>query len=172
MTDINKDCGHCITPEDRCSDESERNCMDRTLRCAYCNFLFKTLKAKNSHQEVCLAYDDKTPLDMEAYHEYLQNEERTLDERIKCERCDGHGTIANPAFDGMSVSSMQEENGYEETEEFLREYTKRGGIYDVICPSCKGAKVITERRRREFQEELEYQREVEAEQRMMGMGRY
>lgn len=26
---INVDCGHCITPEDRCSDESDRNCMNR-----------------------------------------------------------------------------------------------------------------------------------------------
>jgi hypothetical protein len=25
-TDINRDCGHCLRPEDRCSDESERNC--------------------------------------------------------------------------------------------------------------------------------------------------
>lgn len=26
MTDVNVDCGHCITFTDRCSDESDRNC--------------------------------------------------------------------------------------------------------------------------------------------------
>ena len=148
--------------------------MSGLHECEHCHFRFKTEEAKNSHQEVCIAYnnDNFSVVDAMAYYKFLEEQERELNERIKCERCDGYGTVANPAFDGMSVDQMRDENGYEETEEFLAEYTKRGGIYDIMCPCCKGEKVITERRRLEFQEELEYQREVEAEQRMMGMGHY
>jgi hypothetical protein len=92
--------------------------------------------------------------------------------REKCPRCDGHGMIANPAFDGMSTQEMYDDMGYEETDEFLTEYTKRGGMYDVECPCCKGQKVVPQWRIDEFAEEEQYRREVEAEQRMMGMGRY
>lgn len=145
--------------------------MSGLHECEHCHFRFETEEAKNTHQEVCIAYDTED-IDMEAYHEYLQNAERELNERMKCERCDGYGTVGNPAFDGMSVSQMREEDGDEETDNFLAEYTKRGGIYDIMCPCCKGEKIVTKRRWNEFQEELEYQREVEAEQRMMGMGRY
>ena len=28
---LDVDCGHCIRPEDRCSDESDRNCMARNV---------------------------------------------------------------------------------------------------------------------------------------------
>jgi hypothetical protein len=31
-TNIHVDCGHCITPTDRCSDESDRNCANRPTK--------------------------------------------------------------------------------------------------------------------------------------------
>lgn len=61
-----------------------------------------------------------------------------------CPRCDGFGTVANPTFDGASVSEMREDWGYEETDDFLSEYTTRGGMYDVACPLCNGRRVATE----------------------------
>lgn len=94
------------------------------------------------------------------------------EKRHVCPRCNGEGLIANPAFDGMSVSEMVERDGYEETDEFLREYTKRGGMYDIVCPCCRGNKVINIARLQEWNEEEEYRREEEAERRMLGMGRY
>lgn len=67
-----------------------------------------------------------------------------------CERCFGHGMMANPAFDGMTSTDMEEwygDGGCEEQEEFLAEYTRlaregRPGIYDVRCErECDGGKV-------------------------------
>jgi predicted methyltransferase len=91
------------------------------------------------------------------------------DERIKCPRCDGHGTVANPAFDGMSTSEMYDDMGYEETDEFLTEYTRRGGMYDIMCPCCNGQKVITVKEVNDFRDREEMYAEMAAEMRYGGM---
>jgi hypothetical protein len=57
-----------------------------------------------------------------------------------CSRCQGNGTHANPAFDGMTGDEMEEMG--EERYEFLEQYTTRGGMYDVNCEVCKGQRVV------------------------------
>lgn len=37
---------------------------------------------------------------------------------------------------------MYDDMGYDETHEFLTEYTKRGGMYDILCPACNGKNVV------------------------------
>ena len=93
---------------------------------------------------------------------------REMTERHKCPRCDGYGMIANPAFDGMSMQEMYDDMGYEETDEFLTEYTRRGGMYDIMCPCCKGEKVVAQWQINEFNDREEMRREQEAEMRYCG----
>lgn len=61
---------------------------------------------------------------------------------VVCPRCQGHGTHANPAFDGMSLSAMYDDLGPDEADEFRAEYTTRGGMYDVVCEECGGKRVV------------------------------
>ncbi len=63
-----------------------------------------------------------------------------------CGRCEGHGMILNPSI-GEHAYSQEEfdeafpdmDDGYFNSRE---EYFKRGGIFDVQCPECKGNKVV------------------------------
>lgn len=57
-----------------------------------------------------------------------------------CPRCGGYGTVANPAFDGMTGEDLNELGP--ERDEFVEEYTRRGGMYDILCPRCKGGKTV------------------------------
>lgn len=59
-----------------------------------------------------------------------------------CPGCDGHGTRANPAFDGMPVHPDAFDGDYEDMREFMSEYTTRGGMYDVACWECNGKRVV------------------------------
>lgn len=61
---------------------------------------------------------------------------------VVCARCEGHGTHANPAFDGMSASVDEFDGSYDERDEFLDAYTTRGGMYDVSCEDCNGQRVV------------------------------
>lgn len=60
-----------------------------------------------------------------------------------CDQCRGEGTIGNPAFDGMSVNQMVDDWGYDDTVEFLDEYT-HGSMYDVRCDDeeCQSGKIL------------------------------
>ena len=89
-----------------------------------------------------------------------------------CPRCQGRGSVGNPAFDGMSTSQLYDEMSPDEADEFLREYTKEGGVYDIPCPCCGGRRVATKKEIKSWRADEEYNREVEAEQRQLGMGRY
>jgi len=96
-----------------------------------------------------------------------------------CDVCNGDGFIANPAFDGMSTTEMIENWGYEETEEFLHEYT-RGTMYQVKCDNedCQGGKVLVPDDTRCTNEQMEWyirgeqeladMRAMEAAERRMG----
>lgn len=57
-----------------------------------------------------------------------------------CPRCGGHGTHANPSLDGMTGEDLDEMGP--ERDEFIEEYTRRGGMYDVICERCHGEKTV------------------------------
>lgn len=57
-----------------------------------------------------------------------------------CHDCEGHGFVLNPSMRGHAYS--QEEFARDFDDEEQAEYFKRGGIYDVICPTCKGKNVV------------------------------
>lgn len=54
-----------------------------------------------------------------------------------CPRCEGHGTHVNPNIDGNGLSAEDfDEAGPEFREDYL------GGVYDVACEECRGARVV------------------------------
>lgn len=57
-----------------------------------------------------------------------------------CDDCEGHGTVLNEAIRNHCYSA--EEFYREFDEEEREEYFKRGGRYDVQCPTCKGKNVV------------------------------
>lgn len=57
-----------------------------------------------------------------------------------CHDCEGHGTHLAP---GMRFHAYSQEEFYEEFDDEDREqYFTRGGMYDVMCETCKGKNVI------------------------------
>ena len=62
--------------------------------------------------------------------------------RIVCHDCEGEGYVLR---ESMRYHAYTQEEFYEsfDDEEERAEYFKRGGRYDVQCPTCKGANVIT-----------------------------
>jgi hypothetical protein len=59
---------------------------------------------------------------------------------VVCDECNGAGYHLTPGLRG-DVTEMVYEMDYEEREEFMEEYTRRGGIYDVQCEKCDGKRV-------------------------------
>lgn len=81
---------------------------------------------------------------------------------IVCPECEGDGTVLCDAFRGVAVDQELMEDP-----DFREEYF--GGHYDVVCPTCKGNRVV-DRKEWEAGEEqrradAEYRAEVEAERR-------
>ena len=82
---------------------------------------------------------------------------------VICDRCNGDGSIGNPAFDGISMSDPDYD------EEFFEDYFS--GHYDVACPECHGEGkmlVVDEDNNSEeflkaWEEEERYKAEREAE---------
>jgi hypothetical protein len=66
-----------------------------------------------------------------------------------CSTCRGTGKTVNPAIDGQGLSR---EDFDEQGPEFEADYF--GGTYDVACRECKGLRVVTRARQREFAEEV------------------
>jgi len=60
--------------------------------------------------------------------------------RIVCERCGGEGTILNPSIGEHAYSREEFEEAFPEPED-QEQYFRRGGIYDVVCPECRGRNV-------------------------------
>ena len=58
-----------------------------------------------------------------------------------CPKCEGHGSILNPSIAQHAYSAEEFEESFP-NEEDRAEYFRRGGMYDVKCPTCKGANVI------------------------------
>lgn len=56
-----------------------------------------------------------------------------------CDDCEGHGFVLN---ESMRYHAYTQEDEEMHDPEFLEEYFKRGGIYDVQCPTCKGRNVV------------------------------
>ena len=55
-----------------------------------------------------------------------------------CSDCDGHGTVLN---ESMRFHAYTEEEFSDFSDDDREQYFKRGGIYDVVCPTCKGKRV-------------------------------
>lgn len=76
--------------------------------------------------------------------------------REKCHECEASGFVLNPSMRDVDYTPEEfNEEFSDEGDEFDDEdgelvvagsersqYFKRGGIYDVVCPSCKGAKEV------------------------------
>jgi hypothetical protein len=56
-----------------------------------------------------------------------------------CYDCEGHGMVLNESMRYHAYTCDDEEM---HDPEFREEYFRRGGIYDVQCPTCKGRNVI------------------------------
>jgi len=59
---------------------------------------------------------------------------------VVCDDCGGEGTVLNESMRGHAYTEQDEEF---HDEEFREQYFRRGGCYDVTCPTCKGRNVIT-----------------------------
>lgn len=71
--------------------------------------------------------------------------ERTLTLPAKyevCDQCEGEGTILNPNIGQHAYSQEEFDEAFEPGSEEREHYFKRGGMYDVTCPSCKGKRVV------------------------------
>jgi hypothetical protein len=85
--------------------------------------------------------------------------------REVCDRCDGHGTHLNPSIGEHAYTPEEFNDSFDDEER--EQYFKRGGIYDVTCHCCKGAKVINvlcqdECKTDDQKEALRFIREAEA----------
>lgn len=81
--------------------------------------------------EVAVGYDDDDEIIM-----------KTLPAKfIVCKNCDGHGFVLNPSI-ARHCYTQDEFNDTFHDEDDRAEYFKRGGKYDVQCPTCKGKNVV------------------------------
>lgn len=93
-----------------------------------------------------------------------------------CWSCEGKGSMVNPAIDGNGISPEE----FHDDPGFAEEYFS--GVYDIVCPKCKGQRVIEEvdvenlpdhlrnRVEKHLQDEADYQAELAFEQRMRDRG--
>ena len=68
-----------------------------------------------------------------------------------CPTCKGDGYVSK--LGAFTSEDLDREYGQGmERDEFIQEYTRRGGIYDKVCPTCKGEKVLTDEQLEEWHE--------------------
>lgn len=115
----------------------------------------------SSHSKIVGSDDDE--LDNFGDHEILGIAELPM-HRIVCTDCEGEGYVLNESMRYHAYSREEFEEAFEDERDQLDydchndnegpcedsckcpapqlEYFKRGGIYDVVCPTCKGKNVI------------------------------
>ena len=59
---------------------------------------------------------------------------------VVCPRCEGHGTHLNPSIGQHCYTAEEFRREFDDEE--AAEYFKRGGLYDVSCEQCHGARVV------------------------------
>lgn len=68
--------------------------------------------------------------------------------RVVCGRCEGEGSILNPSIGEHAYSQEEFDEAFPDEEcggyNPREEYRRRGGMYDVACPACKGRNVVDE----------------------------
>lgn len=79
---------------------------------------------------------------------------------IVCPRCRGEGNVVNPEVDGNGITAEE----FDEDPDFRENYFS--GVYDVLCPMCRGKRVTT---RAEYNQYLKKEHEDWAERRVMLM---
>lgn len=73
-------------------------------------------------------FDDECEHELPAKHEV-------------CSRCEGYGTHLHPAIGGHAYTPEEFNEAFSEPEE-REAYFARGGMYDVPCEECCGARVV------------------------------
>jgi len=58
-----------------------------------------------------------------------------------CYDCDGHGYVLNESMRNHCYSEEEFNETFWDDKD-KEQYLKRGGIYDVECPTCRGANVV------------------------------
>jgi len=84
-----------------------------------------------------------------------------------CGDCQGHGTVMNESMRNHAYSSEEFYEAFPEDED-REQYFKRGGIYDVQCPTCHGKNVVpvvdeeklSEEQKAQYKEYLKYSYEM------------
>lgn len=59
-----------------------------------------------------------------------------------CHDCDGHGKVLHEAIRNHAYTPEEFNESFDDEER--EQYFKRGGMYDVTCPTCKGSNVTDE----------------------------
>ena len=90
-----------------------------------------------------------------------------------CDRCEGEGYVSK--IGSFTAADLDEWYG-PDVDDFLDEYRKPDfGAYGERCPECQGKRVVrtfeslTEAEQEAYRERQEYEAEVRAEQRAMGI---
>jgi DnaJ-class molecular chaperone len=60
-----------------------------------------------------------------------------------CDDCEGHGTVLTESIRQHAYSREEFEEAFDD-DESREAYFKRGGMFDVPCPTCKGNRVVRE----------------------------
>ena len=57
-----------------------------------------------------------------------------------CSDCEGHGTVLTPSIREHAYSREEFDEAFDEEQQ--EEYFRRGGMYDVACPTCRQDRVV------------------------------
>lgn len=57
-----------------------------------------------------------------------------------CDDCEGHGTVLNATMRGHGYTTQEFNEAFDD--EDREQYFRRGGKYDVVCPTCVGNRVV------------------------------
>ena len=58
-----------------------------------------------------------------------------------CGDCEGHGCVLNPTMRAHAYTGEEFEEAFHD-EEDRAQYLTHGGIYDVLCSTCRGKRVV------------------------------
>ena len=91
--------------------------------------------------ESCPELAKNCPLKGKLCYECQDMEVKPVESKYEvCGRCQGEGTVVNPAFNGITANDIFDSHGYD-SDEFFEDMGS--GMYDVICPECHGKRVVT-----------------------------
>ncbi len=70
----------------------------------------------------------------------VQEEVEFPSKKEVCDDCEGYGKVLNASMRNHAYSAEEFAESFDE--EDAHEYFRRGGKYDVVCPTCKGKNVV------------------------------